>query len=178
MPTLAELLSQRARQAAEAVRTGGVPSQEAEERLRQEAAGIAQAWLGGQQGGQAQSTLASYPRTAQQIAMENAQRMAREQIQQVGTVQADEIFRREAEAQQRLDVRLDPEVNRIAEMFFNALMTRVNFEFGYRNPEWQNLGAREKILWLEATEILLDELKKEPVAKNELAVISKRRIIQ
>ena len=88
---------------------------------------------------------------------------------------------RELIAQQqlkRLDVRLDPQVNRIAEMFFTALMQRIRFEFGHVNPDWLNLGAREKRLWLEATELVLDELAKTPVANKELTAIVNKRIIQ
>lgn len=86
-----------------------------------------------------------------------------------------ELINLELAAQATLKV--DPEVDRIASHFFNYLMDRINQEFRYDNPKWEQLGAREKQHWLAATEDLLDELRKEPVTNNELSKFAHRRII-
>ena len=200
MPTVSDMI-RRAREHAASVRSGRRSAAEAENIVRAEAQTAAQRWLEGQfasaqaqtvgntpaqnqatAGGQASNTVTSYPRTAAELAMEAVDRATEQAAQQAqertNAENRQEILNREIEAQKKLDIRTDPEINRVAELYYSALMQRINFEFGYGNPTWESLGAREKILWLQATELVLDELQKEPVAKNELTALAKRRIIQ
>lgn len=68
-----------------------------------------------------------------------------------------------------------PETERVAQTFYVSLMTMIQHEFGHQEPLWQNLDWKEKKLWLQAANVLLEELRKTPV---QVSVAPGQRIIQ
>lgn len=99
----------------------------------------------------------------------------RETLAQATESQAAAMW--EAEQAEKLEFQktLDLHTDKIARLFYESLMQRILINFGYENPSWDNLGLREKKLWLEAASVTIEELQKTPVG-NLFSQPVKRRI--